>query len=265
MRMFMDEGNRTPASQGRGRPKTSQRLGQFARQPPLEIPAAVIALLLDGYQCAGQLGCGVWEFAIEISSLHAAGATNNHLRWLLHREYVNHGVEIARIDSRQRHFHKIGNLSLPDRTCFVLTRQGLVRFLAGNRAAKERHVAVERSDGPVWDRVRRELRVGQVVVKRFKQPAGSQELILNAFEEEEWSERIDDPLPPEKDQDAKKRLHTTIRNLNRSHGSRLIQFAGGGDGQSICWRRLSDAERLQSDSRPKVARLAGNEEDVPCN
>jgi hypothetical protein len=76
-----------------------------------------------------------------------------------------------------------------------------------------------------------------VVVKRFKQPAGNQELVLEAFEEEGWPPRIDDPLPPAPNQDGKRRLQSTIWNLNRGREARLIRFAGGGDGQSVCWRR----------------------------
>jgi hypothetical protein len=60
--------------------------------------------------------------------------------------------------------------------------------------------------------------------------------VLSAFEEEGWPPRLDDPLPPHSEQDRKRRLHTTISNLNRSQDHRLIHFEGAGDGQSISWR-----------------------------
>ena len=70
----------------------------------------------------------------------------------------------------------------------------------------------------------------------------NQELVLRAFEEEGWPPRIADPLPPRTDQDVKRRLHSTICNLNRAHEVVLIHFEGGGDGESICWRWLSILE-----------------------
>jgi hypothetical protein len=105
----------------------------------------------------------------------------------------------------------------------------------------------------VWDRRRRELRLGRAVVKRFRQPAPSQEKILDAFEEEGWPPRIDDPLPPLPGQEAKKRLQTTINNLNRGQGAARICFGGGGDGQSVCWGLVAaNGEREESEGRASV-------------
>jgi len=87
---------------------------------------------------------------------------------------------------------------------------------------------------PVWGK----LRVGQAVVKRYRQPAENQELVLQAFQEEDWPPRIDDPLPPAAEQDPKRRLHTTISNSNCGQRGIRVHFAGGGDGQSVCWRLL---------------------------
>jgi len=73
----------------------------------------------------------------------------------------------------------------------------------------------------VWDAERRELRVGAVLVKRFRQQAADQLTILAAFQEEGWPPRI-------------------IANLNRAHKVTLIRFGGGGDGQSIMWRWIEE-------------------------
>ena len=88
-------------------------------------------------------------------------------------------------------------------------------------------------------------------MKRFKQPAANQELILEAFQEEAWPSRIDDPLHPAFDQNSKQRLHSTISNLNRCQENRLIHFEGGGDGKSVCWRLLL----APSDGRAKTERV----------
>jgi hypothetical protein len=103
---------------------------------------------------------------------------------------------------------------------------------------------------PVWDARRRELRAGHLLVKRFRQPARNQELVLAAFAEDHWPPRIDDPLPPELGQDAKQRLHSTITNLNRGHQHRIIRFEGGGDGESVCWRFVGTAKHSAGSARP---------------
>jgi hypothetical protein len=92
---------------------------------------------------------------------------------------------------------------------------------------------------PHWDRDRQELRFGDILVKQFKVPAPNQEIILSSFEEEGWPARIDDPLPPQPNQDSKRRLHDTINALNRSHRQPLIRFLGDGSGEGIRWERTS--------------------------
>lgn len=91
---------------------------------------------------------------------------------------------------------------------------------------------------PIWDPERRELRVGEMVVKRFRQPAQNQELILTVFEEDGWPERIDDPLPPDPVRDPKERLHDVIKKLNRAQDVALIRFHGDGTGTGVLWELL---------------------------
>jgi hypothetical protein len=72
-------------------------------------------------------------------------------------------------------------------------------------------------------------------VKRFKVPARNQELILTAFEEEEWPSQLDDPLPPTARVDSKQRLHDAIVRLNRKQKQELLVFRGDGTGRGIIW------------------------------
>jgi hypothetical protein len=95
---------------------------------------------------------------------------------------------------------------------------------------------------PRWDPQRRELSVDGRIVKRFRLPAPNQESILTAFEEEGWPLRILDPLPPKDEMDCKRRLHETIKTLNRHHFSRIIRFCGDGTGQGVLWEWLEDRD-----------------------
>ncbi|MEO1527627.1 MAG: hypothetical protein AAFX06_19530 [Planctomycetota bacterium] len=89
---------------------------------------------------------------------------------------------------------------------------------------------------PVWDPDKRELRLRDDVVKRFRQPSRNQELVLAAFQEDGWPSRIDDPLPMEIDRDPKERLQATIKSLNRHQIEKQIRFSGDGTGQAILWK-----------------------------
>jgi hypothetical protein len=140
------------------------------------------------------------------------------------------------------------NLRFWSSSCFVLTESGLTlaRSAAldyGPNAARQRTLrhspagGINGDAGPRWDCERRILWVGDYVVKQFKQPAPNQELVLRAFEEEGWPAHLDDPLPPRREMDSKKRLHDTIKRMNRNKG-RMLRFQGDGSGRGLCWTLL---------------------------
>ena len=80
--------------------------------------------------------------------------------------------------------------------------------MAGNAPAKKKQQM------SVFDKHERELRVGSVIVKKFRQPAVDQELVLLSFQELKWITEIDNPLAVRPNRDAKKLLRQTIINLN---------------------------------------------------
>jgi hypothetical protein len=90
--------------------------------------------------------------------------------------------------------------------------------------------------------MRRELRIGDAIVKKFKCRAANQEAILNAFEEDQWPPRIDDPLPQVTDLDPKRRLADTIKCLNRKQGNAILKFGGDGTGEGVVWRLVEPAD-----------------------
>ena len=97
------------------------------------------------------------------------------------------------------------------------------------------------------------LRIEGYIVKQFKVPSPSQEAILAAFEEEGWPVAIDDPLPPQPEQDPKHRLRQTIQSLNANQKNRLLHFRGDGSGQRILWEVVpARAERLTITGRDAV-------------
>jgi hypothetical protein len=80
--------------------------------------------------------------------------------------------------------------------------------------------------------------MGQVV-KHIARSSPNVELILQAFEEQRWPPGIDDPLPPVRGRNRKRRLHDTIQNLNRRLDLPLLVFHGDGFGNGIRWERAA--------------------------
>ena len=105
---------------------------------------------------------------------------------------------------------------------------------------------------PISSAELRELRLGLVLVKRFRQPAKNQELILAAFQEENWAAHIDDPLPGGDNQDAQDRLHDAVRRLNQQKEP-LIRFMSDGLGKGITWELREKPARKR---RPRSAQRA---------
>ena len=215
---------------------------------------AALSRLRQGLEYARDLGQDVWDFAVEIQTLRADGLTNNDFRWLVCKGYVQHAGEVTVLGDDCRSFRRLGRLNFCRKTCFVLTEQGsamLDRTGTAGVIATVITAAVRRPPGrldpdgradgvaarvcPEWDADRQELWLSGRIVKQFKVPAPNQEMVLAAFQEEGWPNRIDDPIPPHPDQDPKHRLHDTINSLNRNQKSRLLHFIGDGSGQGVRW------------------------------
>ena len=220
-----------------------------------------LGLLLEAYHYALELDRNVWDFAVEVDDLRAAGLTSSDFRWLVCKGFVEHGREITQAGETVRGFQPSRGLTFGKKTCFVLTEFG-AGFTRGSAQQPleldERIETIEAEDGdlvpdsavPEWDRDRQELRVGALVVKQFKVPAANQERILAAFEEEGWPVRIDDPLPPNPEQDSRRRLHDTINSLNRNQKNSVIRFQGDGRGQGIRWELVSLANNGRATGNP---------------
>lgn len=99
----------------------------------------------------------------------------------------------------------------------------------------------EGSGKPSWNSQTAEFRLNDKLIKRFCQPAKLQRLILSCFEEDDWTLRIDDPLPPGVGRDGvpmdpKRRLRDLVAALNANHVTPgLIRFRSDGTGQGIAW------------------------------
>jgi hypothetical protein len=203
-----------------------------------------LRLLAESRRYAEELKQDVWMFAVEIHELRAVHLTVSDLRWLILNSFAEHAVEKPIRASKSRTFSRVSDLTFSERSCFVLTDLGFSFsdvVLASCPHAERRpcpyeHLSLEKASPiPYWDNRRRELRVGDVVVKQFSCAAANQERILASFEEEGWPGHIYDPLPQDGASSPERRLRDTVKSLNRNQLQPLVQFRCDGTGAGICW------------------------------
>lgn len=234
-----DNGVENESLESRARLST-EKFAQSVGKSPAAIERAV-SLLREAAVYAEQFGRDHWDFAVDLKSFLSAGCSLNDLRWLLCAGFALHGSEIRVTGSTSRQFKFSQSMTFSARSCFVLAQASMVSATNGSlphEGTSNFQVFRGASTTPVWDQERRELRINEVVVKSFKLPSPNQEAILTALAEEHWPVRIDDPLPPQLDLDPKRRLHDTIKSLNRNQKSRLIRFSGDGTGEGVLWKLI---------------------------
>lgn len=210
--------------------------------------ANAISELFMAWQYANTSNRDIWDFAVEVDLLRSLGANRTDFRFLMSQGFVRHGIEV-KARSPRRHFRESDEMVFRQTSAFVLTEAG--HDFASDFVSKDScehrlsddlpenvcncRARTKVSVIPVWDVDRHELTIGGELVKRFKWRATNQELILATFQEECWSARIDDPLPPRPNQDPKRRLHDTIKCLNRKQVNKLVKFHGDGTGKGVLW------------------------------
>ncbi len=229
----------------------------------LSVPMkTALVLLLQAYDRATKLGHEKWDFALEIQALKEVGVNHNDLRTLICQGIAEHLIEQTRTGSEHRTYRLPRGLRIGRRSCFALATEALaiVRKVAHqtemngcHRVSENRFVdaaPMPTPKGPIgltsvndaepakptFDPVMRTLSLGSSLVKAFRVPAQNQIIILSAFQEDNWPPILDDPLPPQPEQEPKKRLRDTIRCLNRNQKRCLIKFFGDGQGLGVGWK-----------------------------
>jgi hypothetical protein len=215
---------------------------------------AGLSQLLRAFDYAADVGGDVWDLAVEISDLRAAGMTTSDFRWLVSKGFVQHGQETSVYGVPHRSIHCGTGLTFLPTSAFVLTALGAAelrewlpsttgRGAEGEGSLLHLHPSSLRLPAdlkPVWHSRSRELRVGEFLVKKFRVPAENQELILSVFEEECWPTYIDDPLPMKPEIVPKQRLNNVISRLNGRQLAPILRFHGNGNGEGIGWQLLAE-------------------------
>jgi len=196
--------------------------------------------LFRAHQFAEECNRSPWEFAIEIRQLQRTGITTEEIRWLIGKNLVDHAEENSSLGQVTRTFQSSGGFRLSEKSCLILTEFGVcaAEYTIDSIRSKPVTASIDSENAnvsPRWDTVRHELRLGNVLVKKFKWRAANQEAILNAFEEDGWPAHIDDPLTQDPNMNPKRRLSDAIKCLNRKQQNSLIRFCGDGTGEGVLW------------------------------
>ena len=220
--------------------------------PSRSVKSALL-LLAEAHCLAEDAGSDPWDFAVDLDDLSRAGASKSAMRWLLARGFALQAVELNPLARGKRRFTPASRGGLNARSCFVATDDGLALADLDNEFADSsaktprlslRGVASpdlsvrskERLRRPFYDAMRHELHFGGQLIKRFRCPAPNQQLILAAFQQRAWIDRIDDPLPLSDDVCPQRRLNDSIRSLNRNQLCVALHFSGDGTGRGILWQ-----------------------------
>ena len=222
-----------------------------------------LSSLFRAHEYADEVEVDPWKFAIEWRHLKARGLEETDVRYLVARGLVDLRREISLRGAFERTFIVQDVPRLSGDTAFVLTPAGITfcRALGENgespftsdaelTSISPRSIPPELQQTtsaqdtetikPCWNRDRRELTFQGQLVKSYRVPSPNQELILSVFQEEDWPEFIDDPLPPQNNLEPHRRLQATVKSLNRHQSDRLIRFRG--NASKIFWQPIHRGE-----------------------
>jgi hypothetical protein len=191
-----------------------------------------------------------WARALTVEALAKAGMTNDDVSWLIERNILE-----------KRHLPREGR---PNRHGRSRHQNPALVKLTKTGATFLEHYCLHRFK-PHWNAQQRVLSVEGHAIKVYRQPSENQELILTAFQEDDWVRQIDDPLPRAKgsgDEQAKVRLRKTVEHLNRAQHLPAIFFSVASNSQSVRWSFRNAAggavgpSRRQRLSPPTIDSLA---------
>jgi hypothetical protein len=192
---------------------------------------AAVAVLLGQYRSAECLKRSPGELACQPDLLHATGVTDEALAALVAAGHL------ATNWDQQRRLYSL-----------VLTPQGaafatqlLFPAVAGQAAQPASGLECPPSinDTPRWEAPVRKLWLGEQLVLWLRRRAPNQECLLASFEELQWRERIDDPLPAGGGVDREERLVDTVKSLNRGQACILIRFRVTADRLGVYWEPVT--------------------------
>ncbi len=199
----------------------------------------------DARAVADHFYLDLWQCALEKDFLESLGAKESDLRSLVAGGFLTHAHETSSKNDSVRRFKS--NDELDQRSCFVMPESTLDTFLDYNLV--DCTISDIKTMKPKWDFDKTELRFGGQLIKKYSWRAPNQERLISAFQSQGWPVQIDNPLEIDELVDTKRRLHDTIKCLNRRFLRNLIRFHGDGTGKAVQWRLAKRPEAKRPDNQ----------------
>lgn len=188
---------------------------------------------------------GVDDWRIEFLT-HERRVQNVHLGWKIYQDFLTEEERIA-VGKFEEVFPAGGTVGIWMQAkqvsrwraiievarCLGLPEAEYERLL--NRLGEQRSAISRGRRTPVWVKESSTLQLDGEVIKQIRRPnqARNQILILDAFQEESWPDRIDDPLPRPATGVDSRQLGEAVRRLKQ--GLQRITFRRDGSGEGVCW------------------------------
>jgi hypothetical protein len=203
-----------------------------------------LSSLADARLYAQMLKQNPWEFALQLFELRALGLTSADFRWLLHSGYIL--LRPQRKSAVVKEFGCFRGIEFKEEWLVILRDEAVEevrRFLrpaADRKAGGGRPLILSNADASGRATVRfhaerRELFVGDRLVKRLPASARNQAAILEGFQTVSWQTRIANPLPAANSRRRAQQLRDTVHDLNAGQKPRRLRFHSDEKGRSIWW------------------------------
>jgi hypothetical protein len=230
----------------------------FSTAAPLSPPVqTALRRFLEAEEVAPPGSSSRAQYALEISVLRSDGLSNTELRGLIQQGLVEHWEEITGPRAKCRRFRPLRCLTLPERTCCLLTPAGVTwaRQVLSTEPQASPELSADRSPGleqpaspqvPFWDAENFTLWWGPHKLLDFRPHAAPiLEAVLTAFQEQGWSQWIKNPFEKKYEADPVDRLNNAIKNLNKRLKRRgrkwWISFHGRSTG--VRWQKVGRNQR----------------------
>ena len=207
------------------RPTSGRKADRGGDAGTSAILRVALGLLLRPYEEAERRGVPAWEVAATRETLKGQGLNDGLLLRLL---------ELGLVDQRL------------DR---VVLTEGGAEVARGRsdpgQGLPAPHVAGELIV-PFYDVDQRILWYAGRLVKRLRQQADVQEIVLRAFQRQGWPRALKNPLPKGSMIPMDARLHAVVRGLMNAQKEARIRFFRNGTGCMICWEAVGPAKKKRA-------------------
>jgi hypothetical protein len=207
-------------------------------------------LLLDAFTKAGRQHFPAGVPPVSSARLVEAGLSHTELQGLVCEGLVEQRDHVALANGSPRTGPDVEVGRQPDGDGYALTPCGAVAVFSSLYAPGHvtpavrvcrngRYIPDNGRERPLWDDAARGLWWRCRLIKHFRNDAANQRLILRAFEEQGWPQKVDDSLPRAAGVRCKVQLREAVRSLHRGQSPLVLRFRADGAGTGIRWEPIA--------------------------